>query len=77
MTDKVFVTKENLEKALNFKEKNKVGVFTSICIVIWLICLFPFFMGIIFTSLLMLLFAIPFYTMDQLLHRSFKNAKNK
>tara|TARA_B100000745_G_C19844532_1_gene280134 strand:+ start:64 stop:294 length:231 start_codon:yes stop_codon:yes gene_type:complete len=76
MTDKIFVTKENLEKALSFKEKNKVGLFTSICIVIWLICLFPFFAGIIFTSLLMLLFAIPFYAIDQLLHRSSNNAKN-
>jgi len=75
MTDKVFVTKENLEKALNFKEKNKVGIFTSICIVIWLICLLPFFVGIMFTSLLMLLFAIPFYAIDQLLLRSLKNAK--
>ena len=77
MTDKVFITKENLEKAFTFKEKNKVGFFTSICVVSWLICLLPFFIGIIFTSLLMLLFAIPFYTIDQLLHRSFKNAKNK
>ena len=30
MTDKVFISKENLEKALSFKEKKDVGFFTSI-----------------------------------------------
>ena len=75
MTDKVFVTKENLQKALDMKEKSKVGFFTSVCIVLWLIVLFPFFAGIMFTSLLMLLFAIPFYAIDQLLLRRLKNAK--
>ena len=42
MTDKVFISKENLEKALSFKEKKDVGFFTSIFIVIWLITLIPF-----------------------------------
>ncbi len=74
MTDKVFVTKENLQKALEIKEKGKVGFFTSICGVIWLIALFPFFMGIILISLLMLLFTIPFYAIDQLIIRSTDNA---
>ena len=74
MTDKVFVTKENLQKALEIKEKGKVGFFTSICGVIWLIALFPFFMGIILISLLMLLFTIPFYAIDQLIIRSTNNA---
>ena len=74
MVDKVFVTKENLQKALDMKEKRKVGFFTSICAVIWLIILFPFFVGIIFTSLLMLLFTIPFYAIDQLILRSTNNA---
>ena len=69
MTDKVFVTKENLQKALDMKEKSKVGFFTSVCIVLWLIVLFPFFAGIILTSLLMLLLAIPFYAIDQLFIR--------
>ena len=74
MTDKVFVTKENLKKALDMKEKSKVGFFTSICAVLWLIALFPFFAGIIMTSLLMLLFTIPLYALDQLIIRSTKNA---
>ena len=34
MTDKVFISKENLEKALSFKEKKDVGFFTSIFIVL-------------------------------------------
>ena len=74
MTDKVFVTKENLQKALDMKEKSKVGFFTSICGVLWLIASFPFFVGIIFISLLMLLFTIPFYAIDQLILRSTNNA---
>jgi len=74
MVDKVFVTKENLQKALDMKEKSKVGFFTSICAVIWLIILFPFFVGIILTSLLMFLFTIPFYAIDQLILRSTNNA---
>jgi len=69
MTDKLFISKENLEKALDIKEKSKVGFFTSICIILWLICLFPFVMGIIFTSLLILLFTMPFYLMDQFILR--------
>ena len=76
MTDKVFVTKENLQKALDMKEKSKVGFFTSICIVLWLIALFPFFAGIILTSLLMLLFALPLYALDQLFIRRIKKWQN-
>lgn len=69
MTDKLFISKENLEKALELKEKNKVGFFTGICIVIWLICLIPFITGIIFISLIILLISIPFYSIDQFIFR--------
>ena len=74
MTDKVFVTKENLQKALDLKQKNKVGYLTSMCAVLWLITLFPFICGIILASLLMFLFTIPFYAIDQLITRSTDNA---
>ena len=74
MTDKVFVTKENLQKALDLKQKNKVGYLTSMCAVLWLITLFPFICGIILASLLMFLFTIPFYAIDQLITRSNDNA---
>ena len=33
MTDKVFISKENLEKALSFKERKDVGFFTSILLI--------------------------------------------
>ena len=74
MTDKVFVTKENLQKALDLKQKNKVGYLTSMCAVLWLITLFPFICGIILASLLMFLFTIPFYAIDLLITRSNDNA---
>jgi uncharacterized membrane protein len=77
MTDKVFISKENLEKALSFKEKKDVGFFTSIFIVIWLIALIPFIFGIIFCSLLVLLSSIPFYFIDQFIIRRIKNAKTE
>jgi hypothetical protein len=77
MTDKVFISKENLEKALSFKEKKDVGFFTSICIIIWLICLIPFVFGIILFSLLILLLSVPFYFIDQFIIRSIKSGKTK
>ena len=77
MTDKVFISKENLEKALSFKERKDVGFFTSIFIVIWLISLIPFVFGIVFCSLLILLSCIPFYFIDQFIIRRIKNAETK
>ena len=77
MTDKVFISKENLEKALSFKERIYVGFFTSIFIVIWLISLIPFVFGIVFCSLLILLSCIPFYFIDQFIIRRIKNAKTE
>ena len=77
MTDKVFISKENLEKALSFKERKDVGFFTSIFIVIWLISLIPFLFGIVFCSLLILLSCIPFYFIDQLIIRRIKDAKTE
>jgi hypothetical protein len=77
MTDKVFISKENLEKALSFKERKDVGFFTSIFIVIWLIALIPFIFGIIFCTLLILLSCIPFYFIDQFIIRRIKNAKTE
>jgi len=77
MTDKVFISKENLQKALSFKEKKDVGFFTSICMIIWLLSLIPFIFGIVFCSLLILLFSVPFYFIDQFIIRRIKNAKTK
>ena len=74
MVDKVFVTKENLQKALDIKQKSKVGILTTMCAVLWLIILMPFICGIILSSLFMLLFTIPFYAIDQLIMRSTNNA---
>ena len=58
MTDKVFISKENLQKALSFKEKKDVGFFTSICMIIWLLSLIPFIFGIVFTKGKMYVFRI-------------------
>ena len=77
MTDKVFISKENLEKAVSFKVRNDVWFFTSIFIVIWLISLIPFVFGIVFCSLLILLSCIPFYFIDQFIIRRIKNAKTE
>ena len=76
MTDKVYVTKENLEKMINTTNKKKpkeVGLFTSCFIVIWIITLLPFIFGCLFTSLFILLVGVPFYYIDQLFIRRNNN----
>ena len=78
MTDKVYVTKENLENMINStisKKPNNVGLFTSCFIIIWLITLVPFIFGCLLISLFILLCGIPFYYIDQLFVRRKNNAE--
>ena len=78
MTDKVFITKENLENMINStikRKPNNIGVFTACFLAVWCIAMLPFIFGCVLTSLFILLLGIPFYYIDQLFIRRKNNAE--
>ena len=77
MTDKVYVTKENLENVINTtikKTQNTAGIFSMMFVVIWLFILAILSMALVICSLAILFCAIPFYYIEQLFQRRKNNA---
>ena len=78
MTDKIFVTKENLEKLIDNtikKTPTKVGPFSMMFFTMWMLSLVPWMVGGMLSSLAILLCAIPFYYIEQLFMRRKNNAE--